>query len=431
MNGVSSEYFIPREGTDFSDLFRRVRMMPLYSFPHYKEFDFRVSEHRNRFFIHLDFDAFYAQVEQRDSPRLRGKPVSVGGTPDGKGIVMTASYEARALGIDTAMNVWQARKICPELISLPCYGQKYEVITQNLMDILRSIVPEDCIEQYSIDECFAELTPVARNFEQAHLVAAEIKRRIWESESLTCSLGLSYNKSYAKMATKFQKPDGLTVITPKDKQTIYSLPVTKLWGIGKRVERRLSLYNIFTIGDLANSNPGITKKEFGINGVVFRKMARGEDTSGIFRKSEHEKMLNHHHTLSANMFKEIEVKNEIRRIAEYVCRKLRDKELVAGHMYLSIRYDDLRYAGWDTRLKSHTNDDRDIFESALKLYRKLPKPTKSYQVRGVGISVFDLHTDNRSMNYELFNNKVFLPYYAIDKIKAKHGEHILRVGLNT
>ena len=100
-------------------------------------------------------------------------------------------------------------------------------------------------------------------------------------------------------------------------------------------------------------------------------------------------------------------------------------------MYLSIRYDDLRYAGWDTRLKSHTNDDRDIFECALKLYRKLPRPSKSYQVRGVGISVFDLHTDNRSMNYELFSNKIFVPYYAIDKIKAKHGEHILRVGLNT
>lgn len=430
MSELSSAYFIPREGTDFSDLFRRVRMMPLYSFPHYKELDYRITEHKNRFFIHLDFDAFYAQVEQRDNPKLRGKPVSVGGTPDGKGIVMTASYEARALGIDTAMSVWQAKKICPELISLPCYGPKYEVITQNLMEILRNLVPEDCIEQYSIDECFAELTPVAKSFEKAYETAKEIKKRIKEAENLTCSIGLSYNKSYAKMATKFNKPDGLSIVTQNDKEKIYALPVSKLWGIGRRVERRLSLYNIFTIGDLAESNPGIAKKEFGINGIVFRKMAKGEDTSGIFRKTGHEKMLNHHHTLSRNIYKDTDVKEEIKRVGEYICRKLRAKELVAGYMYLSIRYDDLRYAGWDTKLKSYTNDDRDIFGCALKLYHKLPKPKKEYQVRGMGISVFDLHTDIRSMNYELFENKIFLPYYAIDKLKMKHGENIIRVGIN-
>lgn len=430
MSGISSSYFIPREGTDFANLFRRVRMMPLYSFPHYKEFNYKITEHKNRYFIHLDFDAFYAQVEQRDNPKLRGKPVSVGGMEGGKGIVMTASYEARALGIDTAMSVWQAKKICPELISLPCYGPKYEVITQNLMDILKSLVPEDCVEQYSIDECFADLTPVAKNFVQAEAIAREIKRRVMEAEKLTCTIGLSYNKTYAKLATKFQKPDGLTVITPDDRPKIYDLPVTKIWGIGRRIERRLSIMNIFTIGDLANAYSGVLKKEFGINGIVFWKMARGEDTSEIFRKNEHEKMLNHNHTLAQNIYKKEEIIEELRRIGEYICRKLRAKELVAGYLYLSMRYDDLRYAGDDTRMKSYTNDDRVIFNYAQKLYQRLPKPVKGYKLRAVGMSVFDLHTDTRSENFELFENKIFLPYYAIDKLKMKFGEQIIRVGLN-
>jgi len=430
MKGISSSYFIPREGTDFANLFRRVRMMPLYSFPHYKDLNYKITEHKNRFFIHLDFDAFYAQVEQRDNPKLRGKPVSVGGTPGGKGIVMTASYEARALGIDTGISVWEAKRICPDLISLPCYGPKYEVITQNLMDILKSLVPEDCIEQYSIDECFADLTPVAKDFDRAEAIAREIKRRVLETEKLTCSIGLSYNKTYAKLATKFKKPDGLTVITPDDRPEIHALPVTKLWGIGRRIERRLSIMNIFTIGELANAYPGVLKKEFGINGIVFRKMARGEDTSEIFRKTKHEKTLNHNHTLSGNIYKKENVIEELRRIGEYICRKLRAKELVAGHLYLSIRYEDLRYAGEDIRMKSHTNDDRKIFDYALKLFNKFPRPSSNYRVRAVGMSVFDLHTDSRCENLELFDNKIFLPYYAIDKMKMKYGEQILRIGIN-
>ena len=174
MDNLSSFFFITRKEDGLPDIFKRVRMMPLYSFPHFKDLNPKITEHRKRFFIHLDFDAFYAQVEQRDNPALRGKPVAVGSTTGQKGIVMTASYEARKLGIDTAMSTWQAKKICPELISVPCYGPKYEAITQNLMRGLKSFVPPDCIEQYSIDECFVDLSPVAKNFEEAYLIAKQI-----------------------------------------------------------------------------------------------------------------------------------------------------------------------------------------------------------------------------------------------------------------
>jgi DNA polymerase IV len=429
MDNLSSLFFVQRKEDGMSDIFKRVRMMPLYSFPHFKDLNPKITAHKNRFFIHLDFDAFFAQVEQRDNPALRGKPVAVGSTTGQKGIVMTASYEARRLGIDTVMSTYQAKKICPELISVPCCGPKYEAITKNLMRVLKSFVPPDCIEQYSIDECFADLSPVAKNFDEAFVIARQIKEKVREMEDLTCTIGLSFNKSWAKMATKFQKPDGLTMITQNDRKKIYALPVKELWGIGPRISRRLSLMNIFTIGELAESSIIAVKKEFGINGIIFRKMARGEDTSEIFQKTEKEKMLNHHHTLTYNIYTQEEIIKEIRRVAEYLCRKLRSKELVTGHLYFVIRYDNLKYVGDDIKLKRPTNDDREIIEAALKIFERFPKPNHDYMARMFGMSVFDLHADQKRQNLELFDSKINLPYYEMDKLKYKYGESIIRIGL--
>ncbi|MBK8981870.1 MAG: DNA polymerase IV [Ignavibacteria bacterium] len=429
MQTISSTFFIPREGTDFDDLYRRVRIMPLYSFPHTKDLNWRLREHTNRFFVHIDFDAFYAQVEQRDNLKLRGKPVSVGGTGGGKGIVMTASYEARAYGVDTGMSVLEAKKICPQLISLPCYGPKYESIVLNLMNALKEFVPEDCIEQYSIDECFADLTPVAKDFFEATKAACAIKRRIRELENLTASMGISYNKTYAKLATKLQKPDGFSVITQENKEKIFSMPAGKLWGVGRRNELRLLMLGIRTIRDLAGSSERMLRQEFGVNGLVFRKLARGEDTSEIFRKERKEKSLNHYHTLSEPIYKSADVRTEIRRIGEYICRKLRSKNLVAGFMHLSVRFENLRYASDLVKLTNYTNDDREIFNTALSVYRRLHKPTKEMKGRQFGMGVYDLHTDLKEKNLNLFESEPELPYRALDRLKSKYGEGVIRVGI--
>lgn len=432
MQLISSSYFIPREGSEFSRLFKRVRIMPLYSFPHIKDMNIHLIRHKKRFFAHIDFDAFYAQVEQRDNVKLRGKPVSVGGSEDGrKGIVMTASYEARARGVDTGMSVLEAKRICPELISVPCYGPKYESIMLNLLESLKEFVPEECIEQYSIDECFADLTGVAKNFYEATKVANGIKSRIRELENLTASIGISYNKTFAKLATKLRKPDGLSIVTQENKDKIYSMPANKLWGIGRRIEVRLYTLGIRTIGELATANERLMKKEFGINGVIFRKLARGEDTSEIVRKEKKEKSLNHYHTLTDPIYKPEDVRKEIRRIGEYICRKLRSKNLTAGYMHLSIRFENLTYASHMVKLPAYTNDDREIFNSAITIYGKLHKPCEEMKARQFGMGVYDLHTDTKECNLNLFEKKVFLPYYELDKIKSKYGEGIIRVGIGT
>jgi len=432
MQTISSEYFIPREGDNFNDLFKRVRIMPLYSFPHIKDMDCKITEHKNRFFVHMDFDAFYAQVEQRDNPKLRGKPVSVGGMGGGKGIVMTASYEARAFGVDTGMSVLQAKQFCPNLISLPCYGPKYEAITLNLLNALKEFVPEECIEQYSVDECFADLTHIAKNFYQASKIASEIKKRILEIENLTASMGISYNKTFAKLATKLQKPDGLSVVTQENrKDKIYSMSASKLWGIGRRNSLRMAALGVNTIGDLSESSQALMRKEFGINGIIFRKLARGEDTSEIIRKTKKEKSLNHYHTMSEPVYRHEDVKKEIRRIGEYITRKLRAKELVAGYMHLSVRFENLKYDSDIVRLTSYTNDDREIFDTAMKVYKTLFKPTVQLKARQFGMGVYDLHNDLKETNLNLFENTVLLPYTALDKIKSKYGEGMIRVGIET
>ena len=431
MQKISSSFFITRGAGKGAKIFKRIRFMPLYSFPHHKDLDYKIEQHIRRYFMHLDFDAFFAQVEQRDNPKLRGKPVSVGGNGGIKGIVMTSSYEARALGVRTGMSVFEAKQICPELISVPCYGPKYEAILLNIIEAFMKLVPEECIEQYSIDECFLELTPVVKDYFSAIRFAWMIKKLVRRLENLTISVGLSFNKSYAKLATKFRKPDGLSVIREENRPDIYTLPAAKLWGVGSRIERRLASIGIFTIGDLANCNFHAVHKELGINGVILRKIARGEDTSVITagKPKRVEKSFNHHHTLTEPIYKNEDITNEIRRIGEYMCRKMRYKNLAGKHLFLTLRYDDLSFVSEDIKLFSPTNDERDIFEAAMYLYKKFPEPDAFHRVRMFGMTIFHLNPVT-GYNLDLFRQQPILPYKEIDHLKEKYGENIIRVGLN-
>jgi DNA polymerase-4 len=429
---ISSVYFIPRDKDKSSRHYKRVRMMPLYSFPSFKWFNWKIREHTGRYFIHFDLDAFFAQVEQRDNPNLKGKPVGVVSIADTrtKGIVMTSSYEARAVGVDTAMSTLQALQIYPDLICVPCYGQKYEAILFHIFDMIKEYVPEDCIEQYSIDECFVDLSPVCRNWSDAINLSLQIKADIKKYENLTTSMGLSYNKTYSKIATKLHKPDGFTYIKKEWREDmLYPLSVNKIWGIASRNERRLNVLGINTIGDLANFSTHALRQEFGINGIVFGKMARGEDTSEIIHERKKEKMLGHQHSMTNAICDEEEIMNELKRLSEYVCRKMRARKLVAGRMVLTIRFEDLSYDSAEAKLGEFTSDDRDIFSSAKKLYRHLYKPTFRNKAMAFGIAVFELERDLETVNYRLFEKKAFVPYHLIDKIKEKYGDNSIRIGV--
>ena len=427
---LSSSFFIPRDASRPSHMFKRVRMMASYCFPHHKDQNHKIDKNRNRFFIHLDLDAFFAQVEQRDNPKLKGKPVSVGGGEGNRGIIMTASYEARAKGVEIGMSVVDAKRLCPELISLPSYGTKYEAITQNIIEHLLELLPEDCVEQYSIDECFLDITPVVKDYFDAAKFAWKLKTMIRRIENLTVSIGLSFNKSYAKMATKLNKPNGLFIVREENIDVIHSLPVKKMWGVGHRNEIRMHSLGIRTIGELANSSLHAIHKEFGINGVILRKIARGEDTSGINAASGErvEKSFNHNHTLSTAIFENHKAEAEIKRMTEYVCRRMRAKDLIADHIGLSLRYEDLGYRGDKVRLCHATNSEKELYHNAMEIYKRLPQPDPFHKIRTFGIFVYDLFKVS-AYNLDMFNRDHLIPYKQIDLLKDKYGENIIRLGL--
>lgn len=434
MSDLSSSYFMPRENDLVHQIYKRVRMMPLYSFPCLKYFNLGKKENTNRFFIHFDLDCFYCQVETRDNPKYKGKPVGVISVSDSKykGIVMTTNYEAREKGVDIAMSVLEARMKCPEMILINCYGQKYEAILKRIKEMVYQFVPPECMEQYSIDECFVDLSPVCKTWKQALELSMIFKQEIWNMENLTTSLGLSYNKTYAKMATKLQKPNGLTMITHENKdKMLYDLPCDKIWGIGSRIYKRLKNYNIHTIRDLAQASEYTLRKEFGINGIVFYKMARGEDTSEIFHKEMrgHERMLMTAHSRDNATAYEPEITAEVRRSIEYLCRKLRVKKLIGKGIMIFLRYDNMTYDVEQSNLSFYTNDERALIKSALILYKRIKKnPTCA--VRQVGSCIYDLQEDLDRYNQNLYETQPIIPYSAMDTIKERFGENAIRLGLN-
>lgn len=199
--------------------------------------------------LHMDMDAFFAAVEQRRHPELIGKPVVIGGEgdPTKRGVVSTASYEARKFGIHSAMPLRTAYKLCPDAIFLPVDYREYSRISEKIKNVLREFTP--AMEDVGIDEAFLDITDIDKSPEE---IAGEIKRRIKEETGLTCSIGISHNKLLAKIASDIRKPDGLTIITEADiEKKIWALSARKLWGVGPKTEENLKGRGIETIGQLA------------------------------------------------------------------------------------------------------------------------------------------------------------------------------------
>jgi len=202
-----------------------------------------------RSILHVDMDAFYASVEQRDNPDLRGKPVIVGAGPHERGVVSAASYEARRFGVHSAMPSRTAHKLCPQGVFVPPNMGKYSEASHQIMAILEGFTP--FVEPLSIDEAFLDVTGALRKFGDAITIAKRIKSNIRSQTGLTASVGVAPNKFLAKLASDLKKPDGLAVITEEDKVRVLApLPVSKIWGVGKVTEKRLQEIGIQTIGDL-------------------------------------------------------------------------------------------------------------------------------------------------------------------------------------
>ena len=252
-----------------------------------------------RIIMHIDLDAFYAAVEQREHPQWEGLPLVVGADPKrgkGRGVVMTASYAARKFGIKSAMPISKAYRLCPTAIYTPPNFPLYAAASDAVMKILRSYSGK--FEQVSIDEAFIDVTGKVSNSSRGEIerLAAAIKNEIKEKEKLSCSIGVASNKLVAKIASDFKKPDGLTIVEPgKEKEFLAPLPVRKLIGVGEKTEIVLKGMGINTIGELAALTPEFLQKEFGKMGIYLLEAANGIDTSEVEENYEI-KSINRNHT---------------------------------------------------------------------------------------------------------------------------------------
>ncbi|MDP2993464.1 MAG: DNA polymerase IV, partial [Deltaproteobacteria bacterium] len=232
----------------------------------------------SRTILHMDMDAFFAAVEQVDNPALKGKPVIVGGAK--RGVVSTASYEARKYGVRSAMPIFEAKRRCPQGIFLPVRMDRYQEVSQKMMAILEAVSP--LVEQVSIDEAFVDLTGTERLHGDCIQTSRKIKERIWAETALTCSIGIAPNKFLAKIASDLQKPDGLTIVPEEEVQSfLKDLPVGKLPGVGPKSEESLRSLGIYAVSDILRFPPELLERKFGKYGLRLVELAQGIDDSPV------------------------------------------------------------------------------------------------------------------------------------------------------
>ncbi len=379
---------------------------------------------------HLDMDAFFASIEQRDNPLLRGKPVIVGGTVEGRGVVSTCSYEARKYGVHSAMPIREALRRCPHGIFLEGNGGKYVSASRQLMKILFRFTPR--VEPVSIDEAFLDITGTRRLYGSEEDLARALKKAIRKELGLTATIGIAPNKIMAKIASDLDKPDGLTVVRKNEIETkIYPLPVSAMWGVGKRTVSVLERLNIQTIGELARTPEALLKKWFGKNGAVLVRMARGELDSPVLPPSElpPEKSIGHEHTFGRDTDELPRIENELLLLAQLVARRMRRQVVWGKRVTLKYRYENFETHTHQLTLGIPTNSDDIIFQSAKKLFAEKFTPGRKIRLLGISVSQLKQGPSGILPGLSLFQEPAFQKkeklFPVLDHLKDEYGEGIV------
>lgn len=320
----------------------------------------------SRHILHVDMDAFYAAVEQRDRPELRGKPVLVGGDPSGRGVVSTASYEARTFGCRSAMPMSQAVRLCPQAVVITPRMEAYAGVSRQVFAILEQFTP--LIEPLSIDEAFLDVTGSVRLLGPAENMAREMKRRITEATQLTASVGVAPNKFVAKLASDLRKPDGLVVVRPEEVRAFLDpLPVSRLWGVGKATLPRFEQIGVRTFGDASRLAEDRWVELFGEHGRRFHLLVQGIDDRAVVCDRE-ARSISHEETFAVDLADRARLRAVLLEQVDQVARRLRRGELLARTVVLKIRTPDFTTVTRRITLDDAT-DRSDLFrEAAARLW---------------------------------------------------------------
>ena len=334
--------------------------------------------------LHIDMDAFFASVEQRDFPELQGKPVIVGGKAESRGVVAACSYEARKYGVRSAMPSAQAAKLCKHAIFQPPRFDAYREASHGIHQVFKKYT--SLIEPLSLDEAYLDVTEIAEQIGSATEVAHRIKQEIHQSVSLTASAGVSFNKFLAKIASDMDKPDGLYVIRPEAAADfVEKLEIRKFFGVGKVTEKRMNALGIYTGADLKKLNEVQLQTEFGASGSYYYQVARGVDLRPV-RASRQRKSIGSETTFANNLVDKKEIWQTLENLASKLEGHLHSKSLLAYTLTLKIRYSDFTLITRSkTRQRAYVGS-QDICNELPELLRKTEVGTRPIRLIGVSLA---------------------------------------------
>jgi DNA polymerase-4 len=338
---------------------------------------------RSKRIIHLDMDAFYPSVEALDNPALKGKPVIVGGGKE-RGVVSSASYEARKFGVHSAQSMAHARRRCPNGIFLPVRMSRYKEVSKQVFEIFHRFTP--LVEIVSVDEAFLDVTGSTRIFGPPENIAKTIKKITLIETGLTVSAGVAPSKFVAKIASDMDKPDGLTVVMLKGlKEFLDPLPVKKMWGIGKKTRLTLSRLNIKTFRDLRRTPVTFLEKKFGKQGVKMHLLAMGVDDRDVM--PEHDvKSMGHEQTFLHDITSLDAAKKEILALGNKLARRMRHKGITGNTVTLKVKYHDFVQITRSATLPKSTDDGLEIYLTACRLLEKTEVTIKPIRLLGISLS---------------------------------------------
>ncbi len=382
--------------------------------------------------IHIDMDAFYASVEERENPELVGNPVVVGGQPSRRGVVAAANYEARRYGVHSAMAMSAAVERCPDLVIVKPHSALYSQVSQQVRRIFDRYTP--IVEPLSLDEAFLDPRGSERLHGTAATIGTKIKRDIKTELKLVASVGVAPNKFLAKLASDYDKPDGFTVIHPREVQRFLDpLSVSRIWGVGKAASAKLAKHRILTVSDLRKQSPALLDRLFGQYGKQLWRLAHGLDDRKVTPDSE-VKSISQETTFDQDITEYPSIESTTLYLTEGVCFRLRDSSLQGRTVTLKIRFDDFRTITRSRTLDAPTDRTRIIWRTVREILEKTLKNKRiSIRLMGVGVSNFGKHGAVQASIFEHFDaseadsggDRVD---QLSDAIKRKYGEQIIKMG---
>jgi DNA polymerase-4 len=376
----------------------------------------------DKIILHIDMDAFFISVEQRDNPSLRGKPAAVCGSLS-RSVVTSATYEARPYGIRAGMSTQEAKRRCPQLILVEGNHSKYTETAARIFSVLKEYTP--LVEVASIDEAYLDITQSLLLFQSPLHIATSIKDQIRESEQLTCSIGIAPNKLLAKLGSRLKKPDGLVVIRKEEMEEILrDLPVSKLNGIGPKLAEALNSMGIFTCGQLGKFPVSVLAKRFGVIGERLHEMGLGLDDSPVvpFDEEEDAKSISHSVTLEEDTSDPNILRKVLLQLSEKVSKRMRREGFYGRRIAITVRYSDFFTFSKQKTLSKWMNSGNEIFKLASEIFESIPHP-KPIRLLGVGVSLLKKEWCQLDLFEERGKKDSLLK--AMDRVNERFGDWTL------